>query len=355
MEDLFYVYYTDVQHVVDVNAAADVSKYIDEAKGYSDIQQSIKSVFDVNGKVYGVPRTNYSMGIIYNKALFKKAGLDPDKAPTTWDEVRADAKKISALGKGYVGYADYSAQNQGGWHFTAEMYANGGSMVSADGKKSTVDSAAGKQVLTNLKKMRWDDNSMGSKQLLTINDVQQMMGSGKLGMYLAAPDNIPIIVKQFKGSYDNLAIGAMPGGQGTLLGGDGYMFNKHDTPAQIKAGMKWLQYEYLTPAKGLNDYQRAAGEKAPVGLPEPNLWVGSTAATDNAAKKKYANVPTENYSQFTNGSAQLTGKLEPPQAQQQYSVLDSVMSAVLTNKNANINQLLSDAQNKINGILAHGS
>ncbi|MGW3340152.1 hypothetical protein ACWDCL_22055, partial [Streptomyces sp. NPDC001009] len=31
-------------------------------------------------------------------------------------------------------------------------------------------------------------------QLLVINDAQQMMGSGKLGMYLSAPDNIPILV-----------------------------------------------------------------------------------------------------------------------------------------------------------------
>ena len=34
----------------------------------------------------------------------------------------------------------------------------------------------------------------------------------------------------------------MPGGKGTLAGGDGYMFNKKATPAQIKAGLKWLEY-----------------------------------------------------------------------------------------------------------------
>ena len=95
------------------------------------------------------------MGLIYNRQLFKKAGLDPEKPPATWAEVRAAAKKIAALGNGTVGYAEYSAQNQGGWHFTAELYSQGGAVVSADGKKATFNTPEGKAVLQNLKDMRW--------------------------------------------------------------------------------------------------------------------------------------------------------------------------------------------------------
>lgn len=235
MEDVFYTYFTDAKHVVDINQAADLTPYIKELKSYDTLQKQLRDIYTVDGKIYGIPRTGYSMGLIYNRKLFQQAGLDPDKAPTTWAEVRADAKKIAALGNGTIGYADYSAQNQGGWHFTAEMYSQGGDVVSADGKKATIDTPQGHAVLQNLLDMRWTDNSMGSKQLLVINDVQQLMGSGKLGMYLSAPDNIPILVKEKGGNYDDLALGPMPGGQGTLIGGDGYMFNKHDTPAQIRA------------------------------------------------------------------------------------------------------------------------
>ena len=49
----------------------------------------------------------------------------------------------------------------------------------------------------------------------------------------------------------------------------------------------------------------------------------------------------------------MPGKIEPPDAQQIYSVLDSVMSAVLTNQNANIDQLLSDASTKVDSLLAN--
>jgi multiple sugar transport system substrate-binding protein len=355
MEDVFYTYFTDARHVVDIKQAADLTPYLKELKSYQTIQKQLRDIYTVDGKVYGIPRTGYSMGLIYNRALFQKAGLDPDKPPTTWPEVRAAAKKIAALGDGTVGYADYSAQNQGGWHFTAEMYSQGGDVVGADGKKAAVDTPEGRAVLQNLHDMRWTDDSMGSKQLLIINDAQQMMGSGKLGMYLSAPDNIPILVKEKGGNYKDLALAPMPGGEGTLIGGDGYMFNKHDTPAQIRAGLKWLDHMFLTPGDGfLGDYARAKKADAPVGLPEPRLFTGAADTKDQQVKKANANVPVENYQSFLDGNQQLQMKIEPPNAQQIYSVLDGAVSAVLTKKDADIDKLLEDASGKIDGILSRG-
>ncbi|MEU9986608.1 extracellular solute-binding protein [Streptomyces sp. NPDC048045] len=353
MEDVFYTYFTDARHVVDINQAADLTPYLRELKSYGTIQKQLRDIYTVDGKVYGIPRTGYSMGLLYNRRLFEKAGLDPDKPPATWDEVRADAKRIAALGGGTVGYADYSAQNQGGWHFTAELYSQGGDVVGADGRRATVDTPQGRAVLQNLHDMRWTDDSMGSKQLLVINDVQQMMGSGRLGMYLSAPDNIPILVKEKGGNYKDLALAPMPGGQGTLIGGDGYMFNKKDTPAQIRAGLKWLDHMFLTPGSGfLGDYARARKNDAPVGLPEPRLFTGAADARDQQVKKANANVPVENYQAFLDGNQQLQMKIEPPDAQQIYSVLDGVVSAVLTQKDADIDRLLKDASGKIDSILA---
>ncbi|MEU3851567.1 sugar ABC transporter substrate-binding protein [Streptomyces sp. NPDC029554] len=355
MEDVFYTYFTDARHVVDINQAADLTPYVKELKSYGTIQKQLRDIYTVDGKVYGIPRTGYSMGLIYNKALFEKAGLDPGKPPATWAEVRTAAKKIAGPGGGTVGYADYSAQNQGGWHFTAELYSQGGEVVSADGEKSTVDTPEGRAVLQTLHDMRWTDDSMGSKQLLVINDAQQMMGSGKLGMYLAAPDNIPILVKEKGADYEDIAIAPMPGGRATLVGGDGYMFSKKASPAQIRAGLKWLDHMFLTPGDGfLGDYARAKKHDAPVGLPEPRLFTGAADAEDQRIKQANANVPVENYQPFLDGNQRLDMKIEPPHAQQIYSVLDGVVSAVLTKEDADIDRLLKDASGKIDGILARG-
>lgn len=355
MEDVFYTYFTDARHVVDIGQAADLTPYVKELKSYTTVQKQLRDIYTVDGKVYGVPRTGYSMGLIYNRTLFEKAGLDPDRPPATWPEVRSAAKRIADLGEGTVGYADYSAQNQGGWHFTAELYSQGGEVVDAGGEKATVDTPEGRAVLRTLHDMRWTDESMGSKQLLVINDVQQMMGSGKLGMYLAAPDNIPILVKEKGADYEDIAIAPMPGGRATLVGGDGYMFSKKATPAQIRAGLKWLDHMFLTPGDGfLGDYARAKKHDAPVGLPEPRLFTGAADAKDQEVKKANANVPVENYQPFLDGNQSLDMKIEPPHAQQIYSVLDGVVSAVLTKEDADIDRLLKDASGKIDGILARG-
>ncbi len=353
MEDVFYTYFTDAKHVVDIDQAADLTPYVKELKSYDSIQRQLRDIYTVDGRIYGIPRTGYSMGLVYNRELFEKAGLDPDRPPTTWAEVRDAARRIAALGDGTVGYADYSAQNQGGWHFTAELYSRGGDVVGADGKKATVDTPEGRAVLRTLHDMRWKDKSMGSRQLLVINDVQQMMGAGRLGMYLAAPDNIPILVKEKGASYEDMALAPMPGGKATLIGGDGYMFHKKASPEQIRAGLKWLDHMFLTPGDGfLGDHARARKHDAPVGLPEPRLFTGAADDRDQQVKKANANVPVENYQAFLDGNQALEMKIEPPHAQQLYSVLDGVVSAVLTKEDADIDRLLKDASGKIDGILA---
>jgi len=49
-----------------------------------------------NGHSYGLPFETDVRVLFYNKTLFQQAGLDPDKPPTTWDELWADADKLDA-------------------------------------------------------------------------------------------------------------------------------------------------------------------------------------------------------------------------------------------------------------------
>jgi multiple sugar transport system substrate-binding protein len=54
-------------------------------------------------RLYGVPFTPDDSVLLYNKALFRKAGLDPEKPPTTTGEIVSAALKIRALGPDYYG------------------------------------------------------------------------------------------------------------------------------------------------------------------------------------------------------------------------------------------------------------
>jgi ABC-type glycerol-3-phosphate transport system substrate-binding protein len=361
LEDVFYVYFTDPAGLIAKKQVADVTQYAKDDATVKQINPDIMKTFqDKAGHIYGVPWTNYTMGLLYNRTLFKQAGLDPETPPATWADVRADAKKIAALGNGTIGYGDYSKSNTGGWHFTAETYSLGGDMATQDssGKwTAAFNNAKGKQVLQQLHDMRWTDNTMGAKQLLEYADLLTMMGSGKLGMYLAAPDNIPTIVNQYKGNFADYGLGGMPGDGGpapaALGGGEGFMFNAKDNAAKIKAGLTWLTWEYANPDRIGFNYQRSAADKVPVGLPQPNLWAAGPAEDKwQAATKQYANVPQTNYTAFSKAATTIPLKVEPPNAQQIYAVLDTVMQGVLTNQNANIDQLLSTAETQVNTILS---
>jgi multiple sugar transport system substrate-binding protein len=361
-ENVFYLYMTDTQQAIDSGQVLDIQKYADQIPVLKDIQPSVINIFrkgdTADGDLYGLPKTNYTLGLVYNRALFTKAGLDPDNPPATWAAVRDDAKKIAALGPDYVGYADYSAGNTGGWHFTAEMYSQGGHVVSDDGKKADFNNDKGLAVLDNLKAMRWTDNSMGSKQLLQYADTIKMMAAGKLGITIGAPDYLPNMQSNYKADLSQIGLAPMPAGEngsGTLLGGDGYMFNKDDTPDQVIAGILWLEYENLTPGTGQFDFKRTAQLGNPVGLPEPDLFQGDTAAKEQADKAASANLPINNFKAYVDGTPQLAGHVEPPQAQPIYKVLDGLMSAILTNKNADPQKLLDDYSAKVQAVLDNAS
>ncbi|WP_127359251.1 extracellular solute-binding protein [Actinacidiphila soli] len=352
--DVFYTYFTDLQQVLDNNGAEDISAYVTDktVPALGDIDPNVLGVLKQDGKLYGLPTSNYRMGLLINRKLFTQAGLDPNNPPTTWDEVRTDAKAIAKLGNGIAGYGDYSAANTGGWHFTAAMYGLGGDVVSSDGTKAAFNDDLGKQIVDNLHAMRWDDNSMGQTQLLKWGDLQKQMATDKLGMFLAAPDDITYMVQQLNAKYENFGMGPIPGGKATLFGGNDYMIKKGSSPDKIKAAIAWLNFETLTPGKGTFDYSRRKADGLPVGLPQPAFLTGASKTKDDELKAASATMPVENFKVFMDNP--VPGKSEPPKAQEIYKVLDNVMSGVLTNKNADPGKLLSDAEKQVNQVLANG-
>jgi multiple sugar transport system substrate-binding protein len=360
LEDVFYVYFTDPQNLIAKRQAADISEQLKDFPVTGSLRPPLLKVFqDAKGRTYGLPSANYSLGLVYNRKLFSRAGLDPDRPPATWPEVREAAKKLAALGDGTVGYGDYSKSNTGGWHFTAEVDSVGGDVAVKDGDtwKAAFDDEHGRQVLRQLKAMRFTDRTMGERQLLEYADLLQMMAAGKLGMYIGNTGDLPNIVNQYKGNYADFGLGVIPGGRptqttATLGGGDGYMFKAGLSPAKIRAGLTWLAFKTLDPDRIDADKQRDAARNQPVGIPEPDVWTGEPEKKLQAANAKYANVPTANYKPFVEGSAAIPLKLEPPLAQQVYAVLDTVMQKVLTEPGANIDALLATARTQVDQILS---
>ncbi len=70
----------------DAGLVRDIAPELKGEWGDSFSAQSALNLFKVKDATYGVPVTWGAVGMFYNKALFKKAGLDPEKPPATWAE-----------------------------------------------------------------------------------------------------------------------------------------------------------------------------------------------------------------------------------------------------------------------------
>ncbi|MFC7791018.1 ABC transporter substrate-binding protein [Streptomyces cinereoruber] len=351
--DVFYTYFTDLPQVLSEDGAEDISMYVHPwtVRLLGDINPDVLDSLRHRGRLYGLPTSNYTMGLLVNRKLFEEAGLDPDSPPRTWEEVRAAAKRIAGLGEGVSGFGEYSAGNTGGWHFTAQLYSVGGDVVDASGKKAAFNSDLGRQVAGNLRAMRWEDDSMGKTQLLKWGDLQKQIATDRLGMFLAAPDDIAYMVQQLGAKYENFGMGPIPGGRNTLAGGNGYMIKKGVSPDKIKAAIAWLNFKNLTVGKGQFDWARTKADKLPVGIPQPNFWLNESKVKDDAGRVEHATMPVANFKAFMDSP--VPGKAEPPKAQEIYKILDNVMSGILTDKDADVDKLLSTAETQVNQVLAN--
>lgn len=86
--------YPVYQLMADTGVPFDPDRYIPAVKGYYSLP---------DGRMAALPLNSSTAVLWYNKDAFRKAGLDPDKPPHTWAEVREAAKKIVESGAAEIG------------------------------------------------------------------------------------------------------------------------------------------------------------------------------------------------------------------------------------------------------------
>jgi multiple sugar transport system substrate-binding protein len=179
-----------VPELASKGALTDLSPYVKAA--HLDMNLFVPAsvqVVSFNGHVYGLPFMNFNHALLYNKALFRQAGIS--HPPTTLEELEADAYRLTKVDKsgkilqmGFIpdwpGGANGQAVNlvDYGWLF-------GGGWYDAKTQQLTVDNPA------NIKALEWEtrfykkygatniDNFVKSAGVYNSNDV---FDSGKLAM-----------------------------------------------------------------------------------------------------------------------------------------------------------------------------
>ena len=362
----FTVPFTDGKSLIAKKQVADLNDEVQALPYAKNFNPKVLQAGEgTDGHVYGIPWAAYGIGLQYNRTLFTQAGLDPDKPPTTWDEIRADAKQIADK-TGQAGFAQMTKSATGGWMLTTLTYALGGRMETQNGDKytATVDNAQTKAALQKLHDMRWDDNSMGSNFLLDWGGINQAFAAGKIGMYMGGSDVYTSLVQQNHIKAADYGLAALPldtssADAGILGGGSLAVVSAKASKEQQAAAVKWVDFYYMrkltTQSAAVLDAKTLAEGKQPVGVPALPIFDKATLDKANTWITSYVNVPLNQMTSFTTGVFAQNLIAEPEaQTQALYSALDPVVQAVLTDKGADIDQLLQKADTSVQSILDRG-
>jgi multiple sugar transport system substrate-binding protein len=208
-----------------------------------------------NGKLYGVPTNNETMAFIWNKDIFRKAGLDPDTPPATWDDVvKYSAQIKKATGK--AGYGMVARVNAGNTPFRVMpmLWAYGsGALDEAEPdptyQKVLINNGGGVAALQAMYDMYVRDKSVPTSALTnTQTENGDLFISGQIAMEISHPSEYAAMIDKAnkatgpdKEAADqvvaNMAYGLMPAGpvrRAVVFGGSNiHIFNDQYAGHQV--------------------------------------------------------------------------------------------------------------------------
>jgi ABC-type glycerol-3-phosphate transport system substrate-binding protein len=365
LPDVFTVPFTDGRGLIERKQIADISADTAKLPYAAKFNPNVARAGSTDdGHMWAVPIAAHGQALHYNRTLFSQAGLDPNKPPTSWEEIRSDAKQIAER-TGVAGFAMMTTGNTGGWIATTMDYAFGGrtEAISDNRAKSTVDTPEMTAALDEVHAMRWDDNSMGANFLYDWGTINQDFAAGRVGMYISGGGNYGSLRAQNAMKPDDYGVTILPlAGKpdaGVLGGGTLAAVNAKASASVRSAAVKWIDFYYMekltTPQAAVDDAKTTADAGQAVGSPELPVFDRATYDERMGWIKQYVNVPLAQMAPYTSKMFDQPLVPEPTRSTQQvYALLDPVVQAVLTDRGANVSALLADAQSRAQALLDRG-
>ncbi|MCT4782596.1 MULTISPECIES: ABC transporter substrate-binding protein [Exiguobacterium] len=181
------------KYMIDTNKITPVQTFIDKENFDTSVwEENILSYYQVDGKQYSMPFNSSTPVLIYNKDAFKEAGLDPEKAPRTYDELKEAAKALT--GDGQTGFTILNY----GWFFEQLVAAQGGLYVDNDNgrsgapTKAVFDGEEGQNAFNLIKDMYDEKTFLNVGQ--NWDDMRAAFQSGNVAMYLDSSAGVRTVV-----------------------------------------------------------------------------------------------------------------------------------------------------------------
>ncbi|WP_433328443.1 extracellular solute-binding protein [Spirillospora sp. CA-294931] len=185
-----YVQTKQVPDVLNYNAFSDFARdgliykasEVVSPQVLSDFTPTFVEQAKYKGEQYGLPFISSARLLFYNKALFKKAGLNAP--PKTFDEVKSYAEKIKKGGA--IGYGLPLGPEESQAEFYSWAMNNGGGWVDASGKWA-IDQPANVDTLTTLKDLTKSGLTQPNPETTDRKTVFNQFAQGRIGMAIGGP------------------------------------------------------------------------------------------------------------------------------------------------------------------------
>ena len=217
----------------------------------------------MQGHLWTVPFQRSTAVLYYNKRAFKESGLDPDKAPATWNDMVADGKavlkkdpsgKVTRWGVGIPGNVG-SAQ----WLFSALAAENGARLANDEGTKTNLIDPKVVQALKFWVDLSKTDG-VSPPGIYQWGTAPEDFTSGRIAMIWHTTGNLINIRKHANFPVGVAALPGNPKPASVLGGGNLYIF-KDASAEQKAAAFKFIKF--LTSDKILAEWTLATGYVAP--------------------------------------------------------------------------------------------
>ncbi|AZB44459.1 ABC transporter substrate-binding protein [Bacillus sp. FJAT-42376] len=231
------------KYMIDSKKIQPVQKFIDEDNfDTSQWEKNISNYYTVDGKQYSMPFNSSTPVLVYNKDAFKKAGLDPEKAPQTYSELKTAAKSLTTGSQKGFSILNY------GWFFEEMVAVQGGTYVNkengrtGDADKATFNGPEGKRVFDLISQMHKDGSFYNTGQ--NWDDMRAAFQSGKIGMFLDSSAGIKELVDN--APFDvGVAYLPVPDGvdrQGVVIGGASLWMSKGIDEEKQQGAWDFMKY-----------------------------------------------------------------------------------------------------------------
>lgn len=225
----------------------DITDKIDGLSNLDDLAVGHIDAGTYEGAKHTLPFVTDISVMVWNKDLYEKAGLDPEKGPTTIDEFVEQAKAVAALGEDGVAGSYLMGQSGGALVFTLfpTIWADGEEVMNPEGTEALLNSDSAKKLLAAYKELADTPNGLGagSKEETGATWTAPFQ-EGKAGVM---PYPYTAVTGLFEEAPFEIGVTGIPGIKGsnsTFLGGDAIGISATcESPDQAWNFMSWLMSE----------------------------------------------------------------------------------------------------------------